>query len=82
MNFDQALSQVNDIFIEVLDDEDVKLAYETTADQVEDWDSLSHIQIIVAVENHFDVKFTTLEIQDFENVGQMCDAVVAKISGA
>ena len=78
MNFDQVLSEVNDIFIDVLDDEDIKLAYETTADHVEDWDSLSHIQIVVAVENHFDVKFTSLEVQNFENVGQMCDAVVAK----
>ena len=80
MNFDQVLSQVNDIFMHVLDDTDIHVAYETTADQVEDWDSLSHIQIIVAVENHFDVKFTSLEVQSFENVGQMCDAIVEKSS--
>ena len=80
MNFEQVLSETNDIFIDVLDEEDIKLSYETTADDIEDWDSLSHIQIVVAIENHFDVKFTSLEVQTFENVGQMCDAIVERLS--
>ena len=80
MNFEQVLSETNDIFIDLLDEEDIKLSYETTADQVEDWDSLTHIQLIVAIEKHFNIKFTSLEIQTYENVGQMCDAIVAKLS--
>jgi acyl carrier protein len=78
MNFDQVLAEVTGIFRDILDDDAVVLNYKSTADQIEGWDSLSHIQIVVAVENHFDVKFTSLEVQNFENVGQMCDAVVAK----
>ena len=74
------LKKVNEIFIDVLDDEDIVLTQETTANDVEDWDSLTHIQLIVAVEKQFKIKFTSSEIQAFKNVGHFCVEVKRKQS--
>ena len=79
MDISTVLSEVTSVFKDVLDNDDIELKYETTANDVEDWDSLSHIQIIVAVEKHFNIRFTSGEIQKFKNVGEMCDAISEKI---
>jgi acyl carrier protein len=78
MTKDEALQKVNDIFIDTLDNEDIVLSYETTANDVEDWDSLTHIQLVVAVEKQFKVRFTSQEIQSWKNVGQMLDCILGK----
>jgi acyl carrier protein len=80
MDLNEIISQYQEIFKDVLDNDDVVLKYETTAADVEDWDSLSHIQIVVAIEKHFKVKFTTAEIREFKNVGEMCEATLKKLS--
>jgi acyl carrier protein len=77
---DEVLKQVNDIFKDVLDNDDVVITEPTTADDVEEWDSLSHIQLIVAIEKHFKIRFTSSEITSFKNVGEMCDSIVKKLS--
>jgi acyl carrier protein len=69
------IKEVNGIFIDVLDNPDIKLLPETTAKDVEEWDSLSHIQLIVAIEKHFKVRFTSSEIQGWKNVGEMCASI-------
>ena len=79
MDLNTVLNDVTSVFKDVLDTDDIELKYETTANDVEDWDSLSHIQIIVAVEKHFNIRFTSGEIQKFKNVGEMCDAISEKI---
>ena len=80
MDVNEIISQYQEIFKDVLDNDDVVLKYETTAADVEDWDSLSHIQIVVAIEKHFKIKFTTAEIREFKNVGEMCEATLKKLS--
>ncbi len=80
MDVKEIISQYQEIFKDVLDNDDVVLKYETTAADVEDWDSLSHIQIVVAIEKHFKVKFTTAEIREFKNVGEMCEATLKKLA--
>jgi acyl carrier protein len=75
----EILEAVNDIFIDVLDNEDIKLNYETTANDVDDWDSLNHIQLVVAVEKRFNVRFTSQEILRWRNVGEMIDCILTKI---
>jgi acyl carrier protein len=72
------LKKVNDIFIETLDNEDIVLTYDTTASDVEDWDSLNHIQLVVAIEEGFDIRFTAQEIQSWANVGAMIDCIITK----
>ena len=72
-------SKLNEIFIDVLDLDEVELADATSANDIEEWDSLSHIQLIVAVEKTFGIKFTSLEIMKWKNVGEMVDSILEKI---
>lgn len=74
----QILDEVQAIFREVLDNEEIVLANETTADDIEEWDSLTHIQLIVAIEKHFKIKFTSKEILSWQNVGEMIDCIATK----
>lgn len=78
MEKNQILEEVQEIFRDVLDNEDIVLANETTAEDIEEWDSLSHIQLIVAIEKHFKVKFTSKEILSWKNVGEMIDCISTK----
>lgn len=74
----EILSKVQDIFRDVLDDEDIVLEDNTTAEDVEDWDSLSHIQLIKEIEKLFSIRFTSREILSWNNVGEMIDCIASK----
>lgn len=78
MEKSQILDEVQAIFREVLDNEEIVLANDTTADDIEEWDSLTHIQLIVAIEKHFNIRFTSREILSWQNVGQLIDSIAAK----
>ena len=78
MEKSQILEEIQAIFREVLDNEEIVLASETTADDIEEWDSLTHIQLIVAIEKYFKIKFTSKEILSWQNVGEMIDCIAAK----
>lgn len=79
MNSEDILKAVNEIFIDILDNEDIILTEATTAKDVEDWDSLTHIQLVVAIEKQFKVRFTSAEIQQWKNVGHMCTAIAKRV---
>lgn len=78
MEVEQIMNQVNTIFVDILDNPDIKINYETTANDVEEWDSLTHIQLVVAIEKHFKIRFSSSEIQNFKNVGEMCESIKRK----
>lgn len=78
MNKNEILAKVQDVFQDILDNEDIELTFDTTADDVEEWDSLSHVQLVVAVEKEFGVKFTSKEIMSWSNVGEMIDCISNK----
>lgn len=78
MDRSEILKTVQEIFRDILDDEEIVLEDSTTADDVEGWDSLTHIQLIVAVEKQFKIKFTSKEILSWRNVGEMIDSIAAK----
>jgi acyl carrier protein len=80
MNKAEILQQVEVIFRDVLDEENIVLTESTTADDVEGWDSLTHIQLIVAIEKYFKIKFTSKEILSWKNVGEMLDAIYSKVN--
>ncbi len=72
------LAQLNIIFREVLDLPDLILTPATTASDVPGWDSLTHVQLVVAVEKQFGMRFTAKEIRSFANVGDMCAVIQHK----
>ncbi|MEO1448518.1 MAG: acyl carrier protein [Bacteroidota bacterium] len=74
------MQALQEIFKEVLDNEEIQLAEQTVADDIEEWDSLSHIQLIVAIERHFGFKFRSAEARSFANVGEIATAVAQKSS--
>ena len=76
----EILNQVHNIFKDVLDNDDIIVKEITTADDIEEWDSLSHMQLIVAVEKHFKIRFTSAEINNFKNVGEMCQGIQTKLA--
>ena len=80
MQNEALLEQIQEIFRDVLDDEEVVLTEASTAEDVEGWDSLTHIQLIVAIEKHFKIKFTSREILSWKNVGELVDCLAAKLA--
>ena len=75
MERSEIFKKVNEIFCDELDNEDIVLNDDTTADDVEEWDSLSHVQLIVAIEKAFGIKFSSNEILSWSNVGQLVDSI-------
>jgi acyl carrier protein len=80
MDKSEILKTVNDVFIDVLDDKNIVLTYETTANDVEEWDSLNHIQLVVAIEKQFGIRFTSQEIQSWNNVGELINSISNRIN--
>lgn len=78
MERNKTLKQVNAIFCDVLNNEKIVLTDNTTANDLEDWDSLTHIIIVVAIERHFKIKFVSKEILSWQNVGEMANAIEDK----
>lgn len=76
----ELLQQIQEIFRDVLDDEEIVLTESATAEDVEGWDSLTHIQLIVAIEKRFKIKFTSKEILSWKNVGELVDCLAAKLA--
>lgn len=63
--------RLTEVFRDVFDDEELVITDETTADDIEDWDSLEHISLISAVEKAFKMRFTMKEVSGMKNVGEM-----------
>ena len=66
------------IFREVFGDDNIILNRQTTATDVEQWDSLTHIEMIVAVEKHFNIRFKSLDLKKLHNVGDLADMIKEK----
>lgn len=80
MNTENIINELNNIFEDILDLEKISLNEFTTADDIEEWDSLNNIQIIVAIEKHFQIKFLTSEIENFKNIGEMINSIYQKLN--
>ncbi len=79
MTTDEIREQLTELLQDLLDRDDLAITRETTAKDVEGWDSLAHVRIVVAVEQKFGIRFTTTEMTDLPNVGAMIDAIARKI---
>lgn len=77
---DEILKEMNGIFARVLDSPSVVVTEASTANDVDGWDSLSHALILAEVEKHFGTKFSIRDVVRFQNVGDICRAVQAKLN--
>lgn len=78
MNRKEVYVKLDRIFQSVFDDDTITVSDTTTAEDIEDWDSLEQINLIVAVEKEFNIKFSIREAGQFQNVGQMVDMILQK----
>ena len=79
MKRNDIINRVQEVFRDELELDDLVLTDETTADDVEEWDSLSHVQLVVALEKAFNIKFTSREILSWDNVGDLVDCIEKKL---
>lgn len=79
MSRDEVFVKLNEVFQDVFDDESITVTETTTADDIEEWDSLEHINLLAAVEQEFGMKFNMGQVVSMKNVGEMADIVLSQI---
>lgn len=79
MTREEVFENLNKVFADVFDDESITVNGETTSEDIEDWDSLEHINLVAAVEQEFGMKFTMGQVVTMKNVGEMADIIMSKI---
>jgi len=72
--------KLNQIFREVFDNEDISITSQMTANDVDGWDSLSHVNLIVAIETKFGIRFSQKELLTFKNVGDLLNSIQGKMT--
>ena len=75
------LQELTKIFIEVFGDESIVLDYETSVSDIDTWDSLNNMHLIVAIEDFYKIRFELKEIQSLKNVGELCEFVDKYLDG-
>lgn len=73
------LQKLGVIFRDVFDDEDIVLTNETTANDIEDWDSLAQINLLIAIKKEFKINFDLEEVSKYKNVGDIINAIKEKV---
>lgn len=79
MTREAAYEKLNEVFRDVFDDEEIAVTDSTTADDIEDWDSLEHINLVSAVEQAFGIKFSMGQVVTMKNVGEMVDIILGQV---
>ena len=80
MDREAVFVRLNEVFRDVFDDESITVTDSTTADDIEDWDSLEHINLLAAVEQEFGMKFNMGQVVSMKNVGEMADIIISQLS--
>ena len=79
MTREEIFNGVQDIFRDIFDEDDLIISDSTNADEIEDWDSLNHINLVSAIEQEFKIKFVLGELVTLKDVGAMIDLMIDKI---
>ena len=79
MTREEIFGKLNEVFRDVFEDDDITVSDATTADDIEDWDSLMHITLVSEIENAFGFKFKMKDVVGMQNVGEMLDIIEASI---
>jgi acyl carrier protein len=72
------LTRVTDVFRSVFDDDELVISRSTTAKDIADWDSVMHVSLIIQIEKTFGIRFSSTEVANLQNVGELLDLVEAK----
>ncbi len=80
MQQNEIYAQLTPIFRDLFDDETIVLTPELTADDVAEWDSFNHINLVVAVESRLKIKFQTAELENLHSVGHLVDLIEKKLA--
>lgn len=76
----ELMDKLTEIFREVMDNDEIVLTDETTSEDIEEWDSLSHIELIDVIGKELGVKITSMEFRGWENVGEMVESLLQKLN--
>lgn len=80
MELSAILKQINAIFVELFNDEQILLDENSDTSTVEAWDSLNHIQVITAIEKHFNIRFELNDLLNFQNIGDLMRGIQSKLN--
>lgn len=77
---DEILKEITTIMCEVFDNDDLTVTASTSADDIDEWDSMSHLQLIVAIEKKYNMRFALGELQALKNIGEMVELIQKKLN--
>lgn len=80
MTREQVLEKIRSILSDVLGEDDLSLTEKTTADEVENWDSVNHVKLLIGLESDLGIQFEAEEVSTAENVGQLIDVIQSKLT--
>ncbi len=75
MNKNEIIKRLTEVFRDIFDDDSIVITEKTTANDIDDWDSIEHINLIGAVEDEFGMRFKMREVSGMKNVGEMIDII-------
>ncbi len=81
MTREEIFEAVTEIFRDVFDDEELTIGETTNSEDIEDWDSLEHIELVINMEKRFSLKFNIKEVNKLQNVGEMVDLIMRMLKG-
>lgn len=73
--------RLREVFVDVFEDDEIEIGRQTTAADVDDWDSLMHVTLMLEVEKAFGLRFSSVEVADLKNVGELIDLIDHKVGG-
>ena len=79
MNRSELFNKIQEIFRDIFDDQTLIIQESTNSDDIEDWDSINHINLVVAIESEIKIKFDFNELEALKDVGSMVDLILEKI---
>ncbi len=80
MTYEEIMERLTEVFRDVFDDDSITISGETTANDIDEWDSLEHINLIEAVEKEFGMRFQMREVSGMKNVGEMAGIIAERAS--
>ena len=78
MTHEEIMQKLNAIFQDIFDDDSIVVTESTTADDIDEWDSLEHINLVDTVEKEFGMKFRMQEVSGMKNVGEMAEIIAQR----